>query len=360
MRNIFTLVTFAFSWAAVEVSARNLRKEHHFRPRQSNGSCGSVEIMFGTGLDGNTAGTFKPVNQKDFPHGAATDINTITSFICQRLQSPCNASQDALTKCQQAQNSVSGQSSQGGRAADNWNSDFGISSNYSGSNSQNGNQPTTTRTTTTRAQTTTTTTTPAQNNNQSTTTSATTTTPAASASQGDTQGQSLSSTSSGSPTTTAAGSDVTDIDGMVKDENCTLQAILVTVTLPADSQATGVNKPNVLVPVTGFNALDLGTCNDPTVALGQGLGGRQANEWAFMNNNIAQFPHGSTLDLPTILQFTCNNLVNRCGLSTNSPAVTACNNAEAEAMKYGNTGLGADIFNRGMGFSTYYAAVDGS
>lgn len=29
-------------------------------------------------------------------------------------------------------------------------------------------------------------------------------------------------------------------------------------------------------------------------------------------------------------------------------------------MKYGNTGLGADIFNRGMGFSTYYAAVDGS
>lgn len=147
---------------------------------------------------------------------------------------------------------------------------------------------------------------------------------------------------------------------MVKDEQCVLQAILVTVTLPAGSQATGVNKPNVLVPVTGFNALDLGTCTDPTVALAQGLGGRQPNEWAFMNNNIAQFPHGSTLDLQTILQFTCNNLVNRCGLSTNSPSVIACNSAEADAMKYGSTGLGADIFNRGMGFSTYYAAVDGS
>lgn len=57
---------------------------------------------------------------------------------------------------------------------------------------------------------------------------------------------------------------------------------------------------------------------------------------------------------------SCNNLVNRCGLSTNSASVIACNNAEAEAMNYGNTGLGADIFNRGMGFSTYYAAVDGS
>ncbi|KAG8901569.1 hypothetical protein FRC00_006216 [Tulasnella sp. 408] len=56
----------------------------------------------------------------------------------------------------------------------------------------------------------------------------------------------------------------------------------------------------------------------------------------------------------------CNNLVNRCGLSTTSNAVSACNNAQAEAMKYGNTGVGADIFNRGMGFSTYYAAVDGS
>ncbi|KAG8901568.1 hypothetical protein FRC00_006215 [Tulasnella sp. 408] len=212
--------------------------------------------FYSTGLDGNTAGTFKPVNQKDFPHGAATELNIITSFICTRLQSPCNASQDAVNRCQQVQNSLSGQT--GGQAADNWNGQFGINSNYggqNGGNNGNGQSTTTTTTTTTRAPTTTTTTTPAENRDPNPTTTTTTTTPGSSAS-GESQGLSSSSSSSATTTTTAAGSDVTDVDGMIKDEHCTLQAILVTVTLPAGSQATGTSSPNVLVPVTGFNALD--------------------------------------------------------------------------------------------------------
>ncbi|KAG9015076.1 hypothetical protein FRB90_004884, partial [Tulasnella sp. 427] len=267
-----------------------------------------------------------------------------------------------------AQNSVSGQT--GGQAADKWNGSFGISTNYGGGQTgnsngtnqsqNNNNQATTTTTTTTPAQqqAQTTITTPVQNNNGATT-SAPTTTPGASASNVN-GGQSQASGSAAATTTsTADNSVVTDVDGMVKDEQCTLQAILVTVTIPA-SQASQTGKSGSLVPVSGFTPLDLGTCTDPTVAFGQGLGGRQANEWAFMNNNIAQFPHGSTLDLQTILQFTCNNLVNRCGLSTNSPAVLTCNTAESDALKHGNTGLGVDIFNRGMGFSTYFAAVDGS
>ncbi|KAG8903048.1 hypothetical protein FRB99_003796, partial [Tulasnella sp. 403] len=56
----------------------------------------------------------------------------------------------------------------------------------------------------------------------------------------------------------------------------------------------------------------------------------------------------------------CDNLVNVCGLSTDSPTVGACNSAQSSAQAKGNTGAAADVFNHAMGFSTYFAAVDGS
>ncbi|KAG8957225.1 hypothetical protein FRC03_010360 [Tulasnella sp. 419] len=365
-------------------------RRHPLVVRQTNdlGSCGSPEIRFATGLDGQPQAAFKPVNLKDFSHGASTEISQIASFICNRLQSPCNAPSSTVSACNSAANTVSGQS--GGQAADNWNRAFGLSTNYGGNNGGN-SQPTTT----TRANQQPTSSSPPGQQQQTTQGDQgqqTANNPDPSQTVGGNDGgiSSLGRTnadggSTPTITTNPSGATVTLIQtanptesagaGQVDDFDvvqCALVPILVTVTIPAPgavqtdtSGNTNSNgSQNSGSDSDGNNGvvspMSFGKCTDPTIKVGFGLDGRQATDLVFINNNISEFPHGGALDIITITDFTCSNLINRCGLTANDEVYNACEVAEMVSNTYGNTGMAADVFNKALGFVTNYASVDGS
>jgi hypothetical protein len=79
---------------------------------------------------------FAPANQSDFDHGAAPEIDTITSFIVNRLDSPCQAPEQTKQVAKQAEKAVSGMKGQ--MAADAWNRMLGLSSGGSASASASG------------------------------------------------------------------------------------------------------------------------------------------------------------------------------------------------------------------------------
>ncbi|KAG9003721.1 hypothetical protein FRB93_010942 [Tulasnella sp. JGI-2019a] len=93
------------------------------------GSCSNPAITFGPGFDGRNTNSFEPENETDFNHGSALNIGVITSFICQRLGSPCNAPAATLAACAAAQTAADAIGTTGA-AADTWNAAFGITSNF--------------------------------------------------------------------------------------------------------------------------------------------------------------------------------------------------------------------------------------
>jgi len=74
------------------------------------GSCTDPSILFEFGLDGRTEEAFIASNQVDFNHGSALNIGVIASFICQRLESPCNAAADAIAACSAGETAAAGKS----------------------------------------------------------------------------------------------------------------------------------------------------------------------------------------------------------------------------------------------------------
>ena len=60
----------------------------------------------------------------DFGHGSANNIDTITDFICQRLDSPCKAPQATLDACQQGRTAAASKTGQA--AADAFNAALGV------------------------------------------------------------------------------------------------------------------------------------------------------------------------------------------------------------------------------------------
>lgn len=83
------------------------------------GTCSDVSINYATGLQGHSDYTYTTNNQADFPFGAALTINSVQDFVCTRLRSPCNAPQETIDRCYDAQRAVAGHSGQ--EAARVWN-----------------------------------------------------------------------------------------------------------------------------------------------------------------------------------------------------------------------------------------------
>ncbi|KAJ4415922.1 hypothetical protein N0V82_007043 [Gnomoniopsis sp. IMI 355080] len=89
------------------------------------GDCANPAIEFAPQADRGNADAFAAVDQTDFNHGSANNINVISGFICSQLASSCNAAQDAVDACDDAQAAANGLSGQD--AADAFNNALGVS-----------------------------------------------------------------------------------------------------------------------------------------------------------------------------------------------------------------------------------------
>lgn len=89
------------------------------------GDCANPAIEFAAADDRGGADAFQAVDQADFNHGSANAIAPISDFICQQLADSCNAAQDAIDACADAQAATDGLSGQD--AADAFNKVLGVS-----------------------------------------------------------------------------------------------------------------------------------------------------------------------------------------------------------------------------------------
>uniref|UniRef100_A0A093UUP2 Uncharacterized protein n=1 Tax=Talaromyces marneffei PM1 TaxID=1077442 RepID=A0A093UUP2_TALMA len=85
------------------------------------GSCSNSSpfIVFGPGFDGRNTNSFEPADKATFNHGSALNIGVVANFICDRLNSPCKASQSTIDTCKNAAKAASSLSGQA--AADSFN-----------------------------------------------------------------------------------------------------------------------------------------------------------------------------------------------------------------------------------------------
>ena len=88
------------------------------------GSCPNPGITWDYDLDGSGQFGFAPTDQNEFPHGFSSDISTLEIYICNRLESVCNASPPAIRACHNAFELYSGLAGQ--NAADSWNEALGL------------------------------------------------------------------------------------------------------------------------------------------------------------------------------------------------------------------------------------------
>lgn len=75
--------------------------------------------MWEYGLDGRNEYSYTTHNKADFPYGSSPSIDGPAGLICNRLRSPCNAPQETIDRCSEAQRAVA--SLTGKEAADVWN-----------------------------------------------------------------------------------------------------------------------------------------------------------------------------------------------------------------------------------------------
>src|SRR2546421_467475 len=96
---------------------------HRLYPRAAPnmGACTNPNIEFGVGFDGHKEASYRPVDRKQFNHGAA-DIITVVSFICDRIRDSCRAPQAAQDLCAVAKAAINGLA--GKAAVDAWNKAF--------------------------------------------------------------------------------------------------------------------------------------------------------------------------------------------------------------------------------------------
>lgn len=88
-------------------------------PSLDFGSCPNPGITWDYDLDGSGQFGFAPTDQDEFPHGFSSDVSTLEVYICNRLESICNASPPAIEACHVAFELYSGLAGQ--NAADSWN-----------------------------------------------------------------------------------------------------------------------------------------------------------------------------------------------------------------------------------------------
>ncbi|KAK3378745.1 hypothetical protein B0T24DRAFT_693913 [Lasiosphaeria ovina] len=90
--------------------------------------------------------------------------------------------------------------------------------------------------------------------------------------------------------------------------------------------------------------LDFGSCGSPAIQFADGLDGRK--EASFQSENLADFNHGSALNIKVIAEFTCNKLESTCKAS--DATVAACDSA-ASAASAQKGQAAADAFNSALG-----------
>jgi len=139
------------------------------------------------------------------------------------------------------------------------------------------------------------------------------------------------------------------------DVTVTVSAVAAAATSTA---AAASNAGSSATPPSSGTALSFGKCTDPSVIFAPGLDGRKATEFSFEPHNLQQFNHNTALNPVIIFQFTCDNLVNNCGLTNADSVVQVCRAAVTTAGALGKTGAAADKFNSLLGFKTDFAALD--
>jgi hypothetical protein len=92
------------------------------------GSCSNPGITYGWNIDNSQRYGYVPSDTTSFPHGWSPDIATIESFICNRLESPCNAPPDVVQRCREAFELYSGLS--GDSAVESWNVALGLAPDH--------------------------------------------------------------------------------------------------------------------------------------------------------------------------------------------------------------------------------------
>ncbi|ETI22243.1 hypothetical protein G647_06316 [Cladophialophora carrionii CBS 160.54] len=88
------------------------------------GSCDNPTIIFADNLDGRKEPSFAPADETTFTHGSALNIKVISDFVCQQLETKCQASQEAIDACNQGATAAQGETGQA--AADAFNQALGF------------------------------------------------------------------------------------------------------------------------------------------------------------------------------------------------------------------------------------------
>lgn len=83
------------------------------------GQCTDPTIKWEYGLDGRTEYSYTTNNQDDFPFGSSPTIGSPEDLVCNRLRSPCNAPQETIDRCYEAEDATANLTGQ--EAADVWN-----------------------------------------------------------------------------------------------------------------------------------------------------------------------------------------------------------------------------------------------
>ncbi|KAK0663033.1 hypothetical protein QBC41DRAFT_340504 [Cercophora samala] len=112
--------------ACLSASRRRARRSTNGRRQNvlDFGSCGSPAIQFAAGLDGRQEESFQPVNAADFSHGSALNVDIISFFVCQRLDSACKASAETIEACEEGARAAS--QAEGAQAASVFNAALGL------------------------------------------------------------------------------------------------------------------------------------------------------------------------------------------------------------------------------------------
>ncbi|KDQ62386.1 hypothetical protein JAAARDRAFT_30290 [Jaapia argillacea MUCL 33604] len=96
----------------------------------SFGKCTVPQIEFGVGFDGRKETSFQPVDKTSYNHGSAQNIQIITQFICDQVQTGCGGDATAEATCLKAQTAALAVTAKTGGQADAFNAVFGITTDF--------------------------------------------------------------------------------------------------------------------------------------------------------------------------------------------------------------------------------------
>ncbi|CAE6471140.1 unnamed protein product [Rhizoctonia solani] len=338
---------------------------------QDFGSCNATpDVVFALGLDGRKDPSFQAKNNNVYNHGSALGIGVITSFICQQLNDRCKAPKATLDACASGQAAAA--KTTGGAAADNFNSAFGITTNFaSGASSGAGTGAGKEVANSTESATVTA--------SEATATASEAATTSVVATATDAVSSTLGTASSGTCPTASTVTVTVDATPTVSTP-CPTDPVTVTVTgasavvtstatsaaseatttasAAPSSEAASTSTSSAATPATtgAVSTLDFGSCTDPTIEFGPAFEGRKAAEFSNKPVNKQEFNQASALNVDIVTRAVCNILASKC----KAPQATldACAKGQAAASAAtAKTGAQADAFNAALGITTNFATI---